>query len=158
MTNPPARHPLIASLSTGPSSGTSTISPAPTLPELVMLVGFVSGSVTQPWSNSAWLLMYLDSQLRTWLLVEQTGIVHTDKIANDTAPSGDRDVVWVGRDTAVGVGKGTQSDEARFLTGEFTRAADFDAAPVGGTMAASTGVFCGADTAFCCRRVSQGGG
>ena len=35
-----------------------------------------------------------------------------------------------------------QSDEARFLTGEFTRAGDFDYSETGGQSAAETGLFC----------------
>jgi hypothetical protein len=122
----------------------------------VTFVGFVDGVVTSPLTGNDWVLMYLDAQLQSWLLVEEPRIANSAKLEEDNAPSEARDVIWVERDAAVGIGRGRQSDEARFLTGHFTRAGDFDAAPAGGTMAASTGVFCGANTALCCRRVSQG--
>lgn len=155
MAMPPGQHQLVNLLSGARASG-STDATSTSLPELVTFVGFVDGYVTAPWaSNAEWLLMYLDSQLQQWLLVEASGIQDSDKIVNDVAPAAERDVIWVRRNAAVGRGTGTQSDEARFLTGEFTQAGDFAAAPGGGTMAASTGEFCGGGTALCCRRPSQ---
>ena len=51
-------------------------------------------------------------------------------------------MLWVGLDTAVGRGSGPQSDEARFLTGHFTRAGDFDGWDTGGQSSEETGLFC----------------
>ena len=51
-------------------------------------------------------------------------------------------MLWVNRDTAVGRGSGPQSDEARFLTGQFIRAGDFDQWETGGPSSAETGLFC----------------
>lgn len=160
MTMPPGQHRLVGLLRGVRASGTTAAtSTAPGTPELVSFTGFIDGDVTAPWGSAAdWLLMYLDSQLQDWLLIEQSGIVETDIVVNDISPAQARDVIWVRRGAAVGRGSGPQSDEARFLTGEFTLAGDFEAGPAGGTMAASTGVFCGANTAFCCRRSSQTGG
>ena len=62
----------------------------------------------------------------TWYLIEGAGIIHLDTVPEDGDPTRARDVLWVGRDTAVGRGSGPQSDEARFLTGDFTRAGDLD--------------------------------
>lgn len=156
MAMPPGQHQLVGLVAGARASG-STGATSTSLPELVTFVGFVDGYVTAPWGSTAdWLLMYLDSQLQQWLLVEGSGIQESDRIVNDIAPSQERDVIWVRRNAAVGWGRGTQSDEARFLTGEFTQAGDFAAAPGGGTMAATTGEFCGAGTALCCRRPSQG--
>lgn len=154
MAMPPGQHKIIGSLS-GVRAAKSTNATSTSIPELVTFVGFVDGYLTSPLSGNDWLLMYLDAQLQAWLLVEKSGIQDSDVIVNDTAPAQARDVIWVKRNAAVGRGRGTQSNEARFLTGEFTQAGDFELAPAGGTTAASTGVFCGADTAFCCRRPSQ---
>jgi hypothetical protein len=115
---------------------------APDVPELVTLVGFVSGNVMNPGTGTNWVLVYRDWRMITWLLVEGIGIVHLDTVPEDGEPARARDVVWVTRDAAVGRGRGPQSDEARFLTGQFTRAGDFDPSETGGPSAAATGIFC----------------
>lgn len=126
------------------------------LPELVIFAGFLGATVTQPVANKDWRLLYLDWRLMTWLLVQEDGILLAEKVKDETAPSGERDVIWVRADAPVRSGSGPQSVEARFLTGEFTRAGDFDAPPTGGTFAGSTGVFCEAKTVGCCYRRSRG--
>jgi hypothetical protein len=122
-------------------------------PDLYMFAGFVGGApIQQPGvPTKLWQLVYLDLQLRNWLLLENDAIVYTEVITDSKVPGGERDVYWVSGDAAVGIGKGSQSLEAQFLTGEFTRAADFRASPAGGTLAAATGVFCEAESIGCCR-------
>ena len=102
------------------------------MPELVTLVGYISGTIINPGTHSNWLLVYRDWRMITWYLIEGTGIVHLDTVPEDGDPTRARDVLWVDRDTAVGRGSGPQSDEARFLTGDFTRAGDFDRGRTGG--------------------------
>ena len=99
---------------------------APGVPELVTLVGYISGTVAHPATNSDWLLVYRDWRMITWYLIEGTGIIHLDTVPDDGEPTRARDLLYVDRDTAVGRGSGPQSDEARFLTGDFTRAGDLD--------------------------------
>jgi hypothetical protein len=126
------------------------------VPELFTFAGYLDEkSVRRPGSQSDWRLLYLDLQLSNWILVEKDGIVHSAVVEDDNVPGKQRDVVWVTGDTAVGVGSGSQSVEAQFLTGEFTRAADFRASPTGGTLAASTGVFCEAESIGCCNPTSR---
>jgi hypothetical protein len=120
----------------------------PDLDELMSFAGFLGGIVKN--GEREWRLLYLDTCLQTWLLVEENDIVYNTTVEDDTAPAKKRDVIWVRADASVGRGSGAQSAEARFLTGEFTKAGDFEARPTGGTMAAATGVFCEARTPFCC--------
>ena len=61
------------------------------------------------------------------------------------------DIIWVLADAAVGRGGRSLSVEGAFLCGNFTRAGDFEASPTGGTLAASTGVFCEARSPGCCK-------
>jgi len=126
------------------------------LPELVIFAGFLGDTVTHPGAGKDWRLLYLDWRLLTWLLVQEDGIVLAEKVSDETAPSGMRDVIWVKAEASVRSGSGPQSVEARFLTGEFTRAGDFEAPLTGGTFAGSTGVFCEAKTVNCCYRRSRG--
>ncbi len=146
----PRRHPLVNRLGgalPGPAqlaAGQANALPAArVLPELVTLVGFVDGNVVKPGTGTNWVLVYRDWRMTNWLLVEGAGILHLDTVPEDGADSDyARDVLWVGRDTAVGRGSGPQSDEARFLTGQFTRAGDFDSSEIGGPSSPSTGAFC----------------
>lgn len=126
-------------------------------PQLFTFTGFLEPTlIPQPGNESKrWQLMYLDLQMTNWLLVENDGIVDRNTVQDRAVPGGTRDVIWAAADAAVGIGRGSQSVEARFLTGEFTRAADFLASPSGGTLAAATGVFCEAQSVGCCRPSSR---
>ncbi|MGH2969197.1 MAG: hypothetical protein ACRDK0_09050 [Solirubrobacteraceae bacterium] len=139
----------------GTPSATAILAQATDVPELVTFSGFLGDTVPQP-SGNVWRLLYLDWRLQTWLLVEEGEILHAEKVKDDGAPSGLVDVIWVRADASVRRGSGPQSVEARFLTGAFTRAGDFDASPTGGTLAAATGIFCEARTPVCCYRRSRG--
>jgi len=126
------------------------------VPDTIMFAGFLGESFQRP-GGGEWQVLYLDLELTDWLLVENIGIVDEDQIVDDAVPYNQRrDVIWVRADAAVGRGHGSQSVEAQFLTGDFTRAGDFEAPPTGGTLAAATGVFCEARTPSCCRRMSRG--
>jgi hypothetical protein len=126
-------------------------------PQLFTFTGFLEPTlIPQPGREAkTWQLMYLDLQMTNWLLVENDGIVDRNTVQDEKVPGGTRDVIWTAADAAVGIGRGSQSVEARFLTGEFTRAADFLASPSGGTAAAATGVFCEAQSVGCCRPSSR---
>jgi hypothetical protein len=126
-----------------PGPGVAAALPAAAvLPELVTLVGVVDGTIANPGTGTNWVLVYRDWRMTTWFLVESTGILHFDTVPEDGDPDFARDVVWVTRDTAVGRGSGPQSDEARFLTGQFVRAGDFDQWETGGQSSAETGLYC----------------
>jgi hypothetical protein len=120
------------------------------VPELVTFAGYVGAILPREHKN--WCVFYLDTRLLSWLLVLKEGIVFREKVKEEKAPFGQRDVLWVKEDTPVGIGSGSLSAEAQFLTGAFTRAGDFDGGPQGtGTIAAATGVFCEARSVGCCR-------
>ena len=123
------------------------------IPELVTFTGYLGGTFDRDGTN--WRVLYLDTRLQSWLLVKDSDVLHSASVESDTSPSNKRDVIWVEADAPVGGGGGSPSVENRFLTGDFTRAADYEAPPGGGTTAA-TGVFCEARTSSCCRRQSQG--
>jgi hypothetical protein len=126
------------------------------LPDMVTFTGYLAEKVSHPGGGGDWQVLYTDLPLVKWLLVEDKGILYNMTIHDDSSPFEKRDVIWVDEDASVGMGMGSQSVEARFLTGEFTRAGDFGAPPAGGTIAASTGVFCEARTAGCCTKKSTG--
>jgi acyl-homoserine lactone acylase PvdQ len=126
------------------------------LPDMVTFAGYLAEKVTQPGGGGDWQVLYTDLPLVKWLLVEDKGILYNTTIHDDSSPFQKRDVIWVDEDASVGMGMGSQSVEARFLTGEFTRAGDFGAPPAGGPIAGSTGVFCEARTVGCCTKKSTG--
>jgi hypothetical protein len=115
----------------------------PSVPPLVTFTGFVGATLRRaPGVEDFWTVLYLDPQLSTWLLIPKKDIVARDRITDEKAPYKQHDVIWVNANSSVGDGSGSLSVEAQFLTGEFTRAGDFEASANGGTMAAATGVFC----------------
>jgi hypothetical protein len=145
---PVPRHPFVAGL-TGEAepfvAAAAGVQPAPVppaaadqIPDLIPFDGFINGTVVQPGGASFWLL-YRDWQMLNWMLLEAAGIRHVDVLPDDDVPTRQRDLVWVTPDTAVGYGTGTQSSDARFLTGDFTRAGNFEAPPSGGTFSATSG-------------------
>jgi hypothetical protein len=124
------------------------------IPQLVVFAGLLGDPVQNP-RGGTWHQLYIDWGLADWLLVEQRGIVHRITITDPAIHPLTRDVIWVDEDASVGRGNRSQSPEGQFLTGDFTRAADFDAPVGGGTLGASTGVFCEAKTPSCCRYPSR---
>jgi hypothetical protein len=139
----PRQHPLVGRLGAPPPGQVAALPAAAVLPELVTLVGFVDGTIVNPATGNHWVLVYRDWRMTTWLLVEGAGIYHLDTVPDDGLNTDfARDVVWVGRNTAVGRGSGPQTDEARFLTGQFVRAGDFDRWETGGPSSSETGLFC----------------
>jgi hypothetical protein len=119
-------------------------------PELVMFAGYLGGRVEKD-DGTLWCVLYLDSRLLTWLLVQVTGVVYRDQRKDDKAACGLLDLIWVKADTSVKSGSGSQAVETQFLAGNFTRAGDVEAAPGGGTLEAATGVFCEARSPGCCQ-------
>jgi len=168
-------HPLVIALAAGlnapavsgmniPAGSAGALAHASNLPETVMFAGFLGEVVPQPGGTTSsygtplrnWQVLYLNLELTDWLLVEDEGILAQDSITDDAVPFNQkRDVIWVRADASVGRGSGSQSVESQFLTGAFTRAADFDSPPTGGTFGATTGVFCEARTLSCCHRKSS---
>ena len=72
---PPRQHPVLERLSDalpGPAP-IAGLPPAPDVPELVALVGYISGTVTNPATDSNWLLVYRDWRMTTWYLIEGPG-------------------------------------------------------------------------------------
>jgi hypothetical protein len=118
-------------------------------PQIVAFVGYLGATVT--YDGGDWRVLYLDAELRDCLLVDDQAILHNVRIKPPDAPPDGLDVIWVRGDTPVCRASGSESAEAQFLTGEFTRAGDFEAGPTGGTLSASTGVFCEARSPGCCR-------
>ena len=136
------QHPLVGRLVNALPGPAGALPLAAALPELVTLVGFVDGTIVNPSTGNNWVLVYRDWRMTSWWLVEGTGVLHYDSVPDDGNPAYARDVLWVNREAAVGRGSGPQSDEARFLTGQFVRAGDFDQWEAGGQSSAETGLFC----------------
>jgi hypothetical protein len=115
--------------------------------------GFLAeNAVPQPGVQGKWWQpLFLDLERRHVMYLEDAGILRNDVVHDRTAPGRQRDMLWVRPNTTVGVARVAQSIEGQFLSGQFTRAADFRDSPAGGTIAAATGVFCEGDSIGCCR-------
>ena len=117
-------------------------------PERRSFVGYYGGEFQ--FHDVWWCVLYLDWDLRTWLIIERDGVVARESMIHEPGLQQGRDVLWVKADAAVGRGRRSLSREGEFLTGAFTRAGDFDVGQEGGTLAAATGVFCDARSVGCC--------
>jgi hypothetical protein len=120
------------------------------LPDISLFAGFIGGKIS--YEGLEWRLVYLDSRLYSWLLVQEKDVLVHQRLADDRAPSGLRDVLWVRGNANLMQGDGARSNEGRFLVGDFTRAGDFAASTTGGTFSAATGLLCEATTPGCCLR------
>jgi hypothetical protein len=118
------------------------------LPDLSLFGGYVGAKVTQ--QGTDWWVLYLDSRLQNWVLVPDDAIVFHERLEDEKAPRGLRDLLWIKGSATVVRGSGSQSVEGRFVVGEFTRAGDFATATAGGTFSAATGLLCEATTPGCC--------
>jgi hypothetical protein len=118
------------------------------LPELSVIAGYLGGTMTR--DNATWRLFYLDARLDSWLLVAEDDIVVHQRLKDEYAPSGVRDVLWVDATANLLRGSGPQTNDGRFLVGQLTRAGDFAASTGGGTFSAATGLLCEATTPGCC--------
>jgi hypothetical protein len=114
---------------------------------LSLFAGYLGGPVDH---DGKWRLVYLDARLTDWMLVPETAIVAFQRLDDDNAPSGKRDVLWVDSTANLVRGSGPRATEGRFLVGELTRAGDFAASTSGGTFSAASGLLCEATTPGCC--------
>jgi hypothetical protein len=125
-----------------------TFAAQPNLPGLSLFAGFLGGSVTR--DEAPWQLVYLDSRLDTWLLVQESDVIVHQRLTDENAPSGVRDVLWVDATANLVRGSGPQTGDGRFLVGQLTQAGEFAASSSGGTFSAATGLLCEATTPGCC--------
>ena len=123
---------------------------SPTIPPLITFAGFLGGTVAAS-DEEPWRVFYLDAKLLTWLLSSEDDIVHREKLTDETAPFGQRDVLWLKSSASVTEGSGSPvttrgAVPARGLHG----AADFSASLTGGTFSRATGLLCEVETPGCC--------
>jgi hypothetical protein len=107
------------------------IADLPDQPDEMLIRGFVGAQTEHGGKN--WRLVYLDSVLRTWLLVPENEITAFERVDDPEAPSGQRDMVWINRGAQMVRGSGFGPIARRFLVGELTLAADFAPETSGGT-------------------------
>jgi hypothetical protein len=139
MAAPDTPHPFVKAVL--PDAGAADQAPAE-LPELVIFEGFTGNTFDRP-AATTWQQFYLDPVLFCWLIVEGKRIRYSKRIEDKESPTDGCDYIWVEADALVGSGSGKQPVEATFLTGEFTRAGDFEAASTAGRSGRATGPFCG---------------
>ena len=101
----------------------------PDLPALMNFAGFLGGTLDDKKgvTKSRWRLLYLDVKLLTWLLIREEDILLSLRVGDADAKVEKRDVVWLKTDASLSHGSGPippDEIQARFLRGDFTRAAD----------------------------------
>jgi hypothetical protein len=146
MAAPDSPHPFVSAVlaDVAPADGGA----ATGRPELVIFQGFTGDVFDRP-EGRTWQRFYLDLQLFRWMIVEGARIRYSKRVEDEESPTEGCDYIWVEADALVGGGSGPQPVEATFLTGEFTRAADFEAPSTGGPMGGPTGPFCPPKSPLC---------
>jgi hypothetical protein len=130
----------------------------PAIPPLVTFAGFLGGTVSSEDGKKTWRVFYLDAKLLTWLLFDEDAILYSQRLKDETAPFGERDVIWLRSSTSVTEGTGPPRPneiEAELLRGDFIGAGDFSASLTGGTFSRATGLLCEVQTPGCCGRRTQ---
>ena len=99
--------------------------------EVVVFAGYLgpvqidAGDAASP--RRIWRLLYQDANAVSWLLVPQNAIVLHNRARDKNAAFKLRDLIWVRADAPVRQGTEEESQQARFLTGNFTSACDLHA-------------------------------
>jgi hypothetical protein len=119
-----------------------------TTPALSLLAGYLGGRVEH--DEGFWYLLYLDARLCDWMLVPEGDLIANERLKDDNAPHGVRDVLWVRSTANVVTGTGARPNDGRFLVGTLTRAGDFASSTPGGTFSAASGLICETTTPPCC--------
>ncbi len=147
-------HPLVEALLPGTRMALPEVEPAPAdgdaslAPEWVIFEGFAGGTTARP-PGMTWLQFFLDARLFRWMLVDGARIRLRLRVEDEESSFGGADYIWVDADAQVGTGRGSQPVEAAFLSGEFTRALDFEQPSIGGPSEGRTGPFCVARSPLC---------
>jgi len=118
------------------------------LRQLSLFAGYLGPKLDH--DGLTWRLMFADARLRHWLLFPSDDVVAEQRARDRSAAFDKRDIVWLRGDARVVRGHTPQTVEGRFLSGEFTLAADIETGAGGASEGAATGLFCEATTPFCC--------
>lgn len=120
--------------------------------EVVVFAGYLGPYVMD--DQTKWRFLYQDASATSWLLVPEHAIVLHQRAPDKKAAFQLRDVIWVRADAPVRQGDEAESQQARFLTGSFTRAGDLHASLTDSALSPASGILC-APTPECCGRRSR---
>ena len=128
--------------------------PGPKCPPVVVFAGYLGPRQTDPYPdhtiNNKWRLLYQDAKAMSWLMVPEEAIVLFHRTRDNRAAFRLRDYIWVKADAPVRQGTEDESEQARFLVGTFTCAADLHESLLDASTApAGSGILC-APTPECC--------
>ena len=98
-------------------------------------------------------VLFTDSRLSTWLLVPVNEVAVFNRVKDDTAAFGLRDVLWLKSEVRLVRGNNTESVQRTYLNGPFIRAGDLEDPLTGGT--SPRGLVDEAFTPGCCTSRSQ---
>jgi hypothetical protein len=115
-------------------------------PEIKCITGYIGGQCTYPSSSIWWQILFLDANLRNWIIVDRQQILYSDRRDDREAAAGKRDFIWVKADTLIAHGDPQTDPKNLFLTGAFTRAGDYETSVRGDTHSSASGLICDAIT------------
>jgi hypothetical protein len=100
-------------------------------------------------------VLFLDSKLAKWLLVQLDEIVLFNRVNSDSAAFGVLDVLWLKPDARVVAGDESDVVAQSYLTGPFVRADQLGATVSGGTYPRQGGLLMEAVTPGCCGKTRR---
>ena len=112
-----------------------------------IVAGYLGGSVK---GSPAGQVLFLDAQLSKWLLLRIKDISLFNRVRDDSAAFGLRDILWLKSDIRVVPGDSSDSVEQSYLNGPFTRADQVPTTVTGGTFPGPGGLLLEAITPGCC--------
>lgn len=114
-----------------------------------IVAGYLGGGVAEHGAPARQVL-FLDAQLSKWLLVPIEEISLFNRVRDDSAAFGLRDILWLRSDARVVPGDSSDSVKQSYLSGPFTRADQVPTTVTGGTFPGPGGLLLEAITPGCC--------
>jgi hypothetical protein len=118
-------------------------------PPFTLVAGYLGGGVQENGAPARQVL-FLDAQLSKWLLVPIEEISLFNRVKDDSAAFGLRDILWLTSHARVIPGDASDSVRQSYLSGPFTRADQVPTTVTGGTFPGTGGLLMEAITPGCC--------
>jgi hypothetical protein len=118
--------------------------------QYTLVAGYVGGCWRGGGDDMVRQVLFVTAKLASWLLVPLDDIQLFNRIEDDRAPFGVRDILWLRPDTRVVQGQESDSVPRSYLNGPFIRADELASSARTGTYARTGGLLDEAITPGCC--------
>jgi hypothetical protein len=151
----PAKRQLATQQASGPTDTDAFSASGETF---VLVAGYLGGGVGPAGDQRTGLVsdpvqvLYLDAGLVNWLLVPLAEVALFNRVKDDSAAFGVRDILWLRPDAKLVSGDRSESVVRNYLNGPFVRVDEISVTISGGTYPRQSGLLLEATTPGCCSR------